>query len=202
MSIANATVQLSVSGGKSAASRCAEGSRAGCRMRVSPGEAHMHDLVMTAVRTVTQNLGIKVRRLASVVLLLVGGAPLLAQDYTRDSGPPLFSYQELVQLESPEGCRRACDQAPYRHDHSLRQQRGLFSRRAAASSRRGGAWSDAPRRVLEHRAGPRARRDAAVSDRQGTLHGKGRRGAQPRPGDRSSGSETSIWRRFPRRSNC
>ncbi len=63
----------------------------------------MHDLVMTAVRTVTQNLGIKVRRLASVVLLLVGGAPLLAQDYTRDSGPPLFSYQELVRLESPEG---------------------------------------------------------------------------------------------------
>src|SRR5690242_21792864 len=42
-----------------------------------------------------------VRLLVIACLACIGMATLLAQDYTRDSRPELFSYDELVQLGEP-----------------------------------------------------------------------------------------------------
>jgi endonuclease/exonuclease/phosphatase family metal-dependent hydrolase len=56
----------------------------------------MRDMVTTRRRARATIVSL----LMSVALTLFGAAYVLAQDYTRDSRPQLFSYEELVQLEA------------------------------------------------------------------------------------------------------
>ena len=55
-------------------------------------------------------------------IALIGASSLSAQDYVRNSGPDLFSYDELVQLSLDKPLTPALAEKLHHDHHSLHQQ--------------------------------------------------------------------------------